>query len=55
MPDLERILEAASIAAIEGGKKVFAHKNDPPVFTKGDGEPFTPGVHLHYKRQAANV
>ena len=43
MFDLERILEAASIAAIEGGKKVFAHKNDPPVFTKGDGEPFTPG------------
>lgn len=43
MLDLERIVEAANIAATEGGRKVFAHKNDPQVLTKGNGEPFTQG------------
>ena len=43
MQSLERTLDAAIMAAMEGGKQVLAHKNEPHVLLKANGEPYTSG------------
>ena len=43
MQDLERMLDTAILAAMEGGNQVLAHRNEPLVLLKLNNEPYTPG------------